>query len=63
MKKTMLLAIGAATLALPLLAGCGHRGELQRPGPWWGEDNRTAEERAHENRQGDGDEQDEDERR
>ncbi|NWG55035.1 MAG: lipoprotein [Hydrogenophilaceae bacterium] len=59
MKKTMLIALGAATL----LAGCGHRGELQRPGPWWGEDERTAEERAHENEQGARQDQDEDERR
>jgi predicted small lipoprotein YifL len=61
MKKTVLLTVGAAALIAPLLAGCGHRGELQRPGPWWGEDERTADERAHENQQGD--REDDDERR
>ena len=31
-----------------LLAGCGVRGDLERPPPLWGEDLRTEAERAHE---------------
>jgi len=40
-----LIAVGLAAVAL---AGCGVRGELERPPPLWGEDLRTPEERAHE---------------
>ena len=31
-----------------LVSGCGIRGDLERPAPMWGPDNRTAEEREHE---------------
>jgi predicted small lipoprotein YifL len=44
-KKLALIAlIGLSTL----IAGCGIRGDLERPPPLWGEDLRTDEERAHE---------------
>lgn len=41
---TLLSALGAALI----LAACGVRGDLERPGPLWGEDERTEEEREHE---------------
>ncbi|CAN0156388.1 unnamed protein product, partial [Chrysoparadoxa australica] len=31
------------------LSGCGIRGDLERPPPFWGADERTADERAYEN--------------
>lgn len=31
-----------------LMTGCGIRGDLERPPPVWGPDERTDEERAHE---------------
>ena len=31
-----------------LLSGCGIRGDLERPPPIWGPDERTEDERAHE---------------
>lgn len=34
--------------ALLLVSGCGIRGDLERPPPIWGPDERTEEERAHE---------------
>ncbi len=46
MRRLMILlgALGAAFT----LAACGVRGDLERPGPIWGEDERTEEEREHE---------------
>lgn len=38
----------AALLITVSLAGCGIRGDLERPAPVWGPDNRTEDERAHE---------------
>ena len=40
----LLCALGAVFL----LSACGIRGDLERPGPIWGEDERTQEEREHE---------------
>ena len=37
-----------APVALILLSGCGIRGDLERPPPLWGPDERTDAERAHE---------------
>ena len=34
--------------AVLLLTGCGIRGDLERPPPIWGPDERTPAERAHE---------------
>jgi len=34
--------------AVLILTGCGIRGDLERPPPVWGPDERTPEERAHE---------------
>jgi len=34
--------------AVLLISGCGIRGDLERPPPVWGPDERTDEERAHE---------------
>lgn len=45
MKKLALLS-----LALLGLSACGVRGDLERPGPLWGPDNRTEDERAYENK-------------
>lgn len=53
MKKAVLIALAATAL----VSACGHRGSLQRPPPLWGEDQRTAGERAHETQEGDDSEQ------
>ncbi|WP_019961083.1 LPS translocon maturation chaperone LptM [Woodsholea maritima] len=45
MKKLALLS-----LALLGLSACGVRGDLERPGPLWGPDNRTEAERAYEHK-------------
>lgn len=46
MKRLTLAFLGAA--AALVLSGCGIRGDLERPPPFWGTDERTAEERAYE---------------
>lgn len=46
MKRLILAFLGAA--AALVLSGCGIRGDLERPPPFWGTDERTAEERAYE---------------
>ena len=46
MKRTLtILMLLAAGL---VITGCGVRGDLERPPPLWGPDERTADERAHE---------------
>ena len=45
--RRMIVIISTFGAALTLTA-CGVRGDLERPGPIWGEDERTEEERAHE---------------
>ena len=42
------LALVSAVLCTIVLAGCGVRGDLERPPPIWGPDERSEEERAHE---------------
>ena len=44
--------------AVLLLSGCGIRGDLERPAPVWGPDDRTPAERAHETPEGEEDTQD-----
>ncbi|WGM38996.1 hypothetical protein [Caulobacter sp. NIBR1757] len=44
--RTAILA--AALLAAPLLTACGKTGDLERPGPMWGPDERSPEVRAKE---------------
>lgn len=39
--------LGLTTLTL-LVSACGIRGDLERPPPLWGPDNRTEAEREHE---------------
>jgi len=46
MKKLTLAFLGFA--AAMVLSGCGIRGDLERPPPFWGPDERTDEERAYE---------------
>lgn len=46
MTRKAILFLGAA--AAIVLSGCGIRGDLERPPPIWGPDNRTPSERAHE---------------
>jgi len=46
MKRLTLAFLGAA--AALVLSGCGIRGDLERPPPFWGPDQRTADERAYE---------------
>lgn len=46
MKRLTAALLGASAAAL--LGGCGVRGDLERPPPLWGDDRRTAEERAYE---------------
>ncbi len=46
MKYLTLVFPGLA--AALFLSGCGVRGDLERPPPFWGPDLRTAEERAYE---------------
>ncbi|PWE16352.1 argininosuccinate lyase [Marinicauda salina] len=41
-----------APVALILLSGCGIRGDLERPPPLWGPDERTDAERAYETENG-----------
>ena len=45
--KTLTLAFLGLAAAL-VLSGCGIRGDLERPPPFWGADDRTDEERAYE---------------
>lgn len=40
--------LACAILAGLMLAGCGIRGDLERPAPVWGPDERTPAERSHE---------------
>lgn len=47
MKRLTLAFLGFA--AALVLSGCGIRGDLERPPPFWGADERTADERAYEN--------------
>lgn len=49
-----LISIITALGAVLILGACGVRGDLERPPPVWGEDQRTDEERAYED-EGDGD--------
>jgi predicted small lipoprotein YifL len=46
MRRLTLALSGLA--AVLLISGCGIRGDLERPPPIWGPDERTDEERAHE---------------
>ncbi len=46
MKKLTLAFLGLA--AAMVLSGCGIRGDLERPPPFWGADERSDEERAYE---------------
>jgi predicted small lipoprotein YifL len=46
MKRLTLAFLGFA--AALVLSGCGIRGDLERPPPFWGADERTADERAYE---------------
>jgi predicted small lipoprotein YifL len=46
MRRLTLALSGLA--AVLLISGCGIRGDLERPPPVWGPDERTDEERAHE---------------
>lgn len=46
MRRLTLALSGLA--ALLALTGCGIRGDLERPPPVWGPDERTAQDRAHE---------------
>lgn len=46
MKKLTLAFLGFA--AAMVLSGCGIRGDLERPPPFWGADERSDEERAYE---------------
>ncbi|MCP2679057.1 lipoprotein [Maricaulaceae bacterium NA33B04] len=48
-----LISIITALGAVLILGACGVRGDLERPPPVWGEDQRTDEERAYED-EGDG---------
>jgi len=41
----------SGVFAVLMLTGCGIRGDLERPPPVWGPDERTEEERAHETQQ------------
>lgn len=43
-----LISIITALGAVLVLGACGVRGDLERPPPVWGEDQRTDEERAYE---------------
>jgi predicted small lipoprotein YifL len=43
-----LISIITALGAVLILGACGVRGDLERPPPVWGEDQRTDEERAYE---------------
>lgn len=45
MKIQASILLAGSTL---LVCGCGIRGDLERPPPLWGPDERTEEERAHE---------------
>lgn len=45
MKRALFLA---ALIATPLLTACGKTGDLERPGPMWGPDERPPAERAKE---------------
>lgn len=51
--RRLTLAFSGLT-ALLLISGCGIRGDLERPPPVWGPDERTSEERAHESEDQDG---------
>jgi Predicted small periplasmic lipoprotein len=53
MRRLTLALSGLA--ALLVISGCGIRGDLERPPPVWGPDERTDEERAHETEDGDSD--------
>lgn len=46
MRRLTLILSGLA--AVLLISGCGIRGDLERPPPVWGPDERTDDERAHE---------------
>lgn len=41
-----MIRFAASLLALSLLAGCGIKGGLERPGPLWGDENAVARDRA-----------------
>ncbi len=45
MKRALILT---ALIAAPLLSACGKTGDLERPGPLWGPDERPPAERAKE---------------
>lgn len=45
MKRFAIIVLGLAAIGL---AGCGIRGDLERPPPVWGPDERSPAERAHE---------------
>lgn len=45
MKRYAILVLGLAAIGL---SGCGIRGDLERPPPVWGPDQRTPAEREHE---------------
>ncbi len=45
--KTLTLAFLGLAAAL-VLSGCGIRGDLERPPPFWGADERSDEERVYE---------------
>ncbi|TGY90477.1 argininosuccinate lyase [Marinicauda algicola] len=45
MKRYAILVLGLCAIGL---AGCGIRGDLERPPPVWGPDERTPAEREHE---------------
>ncbi len=49
--RRLTLALSGLFAAL-LLTGCGIRGDLERPPPIWGPDERTPAERAHETEDG-----------
>ncbi len=43
------ICLFSALGAVFILSACGIRGDLERPPPVWGEDQRSDEEREHEN--------------
>ena len=52
--RRLIVLLGALG-AVFALSACGIRGDLERPGPIWGEDERTQEEREHERNRDDAD--------